>query len=64
MAFSDALDKLNPKGAFSLQIFATDLDEKAIKFAREGHYPVQIEADVPKDQLARYFTKSGYWLSY
>lgn len=62
MAFSDALDKLNPKGAFSLQIFATDLDEKAIKFAREGHYPVQIEADVPKDQLARYFTKvdTGY----
>jgi chemotaxis protein methyltransferase CheR/two-component system CheB/CheR fusion protein len=62
MAFSDALEKLKPKRSFTLQVFATDLDEDAIKFAREGYYPIQIDADVPKAQLARYFTKAdtGY----
>lgn len=65
MAFSDALDKLKPKRALTLQVFATDLDDDAIKIAREGYYPIQIEADVPKAQLARYFTKaeSGYHVS-
>ena len=39
-----------------IQVFATDLDEEAIRVAREGIYPRTIEADVSQDYLRRYFT--------
>jgi two-component system CheB/CheR fusion protein len=42
-----------------LQVFATDLDEQAIKAAREGSYPATIEADVPEDRLRRYFVRES-----
>ncbi len=50
------------EAAPTIQIFATDLDEEAIREAREGSYPVTIEADVPEDKLRRYFVKDhlGY----
>jgi two-component system CheB/CheR fusion protein len=46
----------------TIQIFATDLDEEAIREAREGGYPATIEADVSEDKLQRYFVKElrGY----
>jgi len=40
-----------------VQIFATDVSEAAIEHARTGTYPASIEADVPPDQLRRFFTK-------
>jgi two-component system CheB/CheR fusion protein len=45
-----------------IQIFATDLDEEAIKVAREGSYPSLIEADVSEERLRRFFLKEhrGY----
>uniref|UniRef100_UPI00403A0A85 PAS domain S-box protein n=1 Tax=Variovorax sp. BK018 TaxID=3450241 RepID=UPI00403A0A85 len=45
-----------------IQIFATDLDEDAIRTAREGIYPAAIEADVSEDRLRRFFVKEhrGY----
>lgn len=45
-----------------IQIFATDLDEEAIRVAREGVYPVTIEADVSAERLRRFFTRDqlGY----
>jgi len=45
-----------------IQIFATDLDEQAIRTAREGSYPTTIEADLSEDRLRRYFLKEhrGY----
>jgi len=43
----------------NLQIFATDIDEKALEFARQGKYPVSIEADVEAEKLRRFFTKTG-----
>jgi two-component system, chemotaxis family, CheB/CheR fusion protein len=45
-----------------IQVFATDLDEEAIRSAREGSYPTTIEADVSEDRLRRYFVKElrGY----
>ncbi len=45
-----------------IQIFATDLDEDAIRAAREGLYPAAIEADVSEDRLRRFFVKEhrGY----
>ncbi len=40
----------------SVQIFATDLDEEAIRIAREGLYPVSIADDVSEERLRRFFT--------
>ena len=42
-----------------IQVFASDLDENAVKQAREGLYPVAIEADVSKERLERFFTREG-----
>ena len=39
-----------------VQIFASDLDPRAIEFARAGKYPEGIAADVPTAWLTRYFT--------
>lgn len=38
-----------------VQIFATDLDEQALRFAREGSYPGAITADVSPERLRRFF---------
>ncbi|TFZ07041.1 PAS domain S-box protein [Ramlibacter henchirensis] len=45
-----------------IQVFASDLDEDAIRTAREGLYPAAIEADVSPERLRRYFSKEhrGY----
>jgi two-component system, chemotaxis family, CheB/CheR fusion protein len=41
---------------FKLQIFATDVDKRAIEHARSGVFPVSIAADVSADRLAHFFT--------
>lgn len=41
----------------SIQIFASDLDEKALAVAREGRYPEAIGADVSQERLRRFFTE-------
>ncbi|RYF72910.1 MAG: PAS domain S-box protein, partial [Comamonadaceae bacterium] len=43
----------------SLQIFATDIDERALSIARAGLYPAAIGADVTSSRLAQYFHKEG-----
>jgi chemotaxis methyl-accepting protein methylase len=62
MTVMDVLDTVKPKGRFSLQIFATDLDEDAISVARQGYYPLSIKSDLSSQQLNRYFIKdkNGY----
>ena len=42
-----------------IQIFATDLDVKALAVAREGHYPETLSADVPEERLRKYFVREG-----
>jgi two-component system CheB/CheR fusion protein len=42
-----------------LQIFGTDLDVRALATAREGRYPVAIEADVNEALLRRFFVREG-----
>ncbi len=44
------------KTSFKLQIFATDIDSRAIAIARAGIYPASIAADIPGERLARFFT--------
>ncbi|MCJ7800310.1 MAG: PAS domain-containing protein, partial [Polaromonas sp.] len=65
IAFREALDRIKPPGRFSLQIFATDLDEDAINQARQAIYPANIAADVPAQRLARFFVEDekGYRVS-
>lgn len=62
ITFKEVIEQIKPKGRFSLQIFATDLDQDAIDKARQGVYPLNIEADVTPERLARYFAanEKGY----
>lgn len=39
-----------------VQIFATDIDDRAIEVARRGSYPITAAADIPRDLLDKYFT--------
>ncbi len=41
----------------AVQVFATDLNEEAIRAAREGIYSTAAEADVPADRLRRFFVR-------
>lgn len=49
----------------SIQVFASDIDQRAINRARNGVYPESIVTDVPPSMLRRHFTKeaSGYRIS-
>ncbi|USX22771.1 PAS domain-containing protein [Oxalobacteraceae bacterium OTU3REALA1] len=63
IAFNEVLEQLRPTARYTLQIFATDLDEDAIDRARQGVFNAAIEADVSSELLQRYFMpaeKGGY----
>jgi two-component system CheB/CheR fusion protein len=42
-----------------VQIFATDIDARALAVARSGRYPDSISRHVPAERLARWFAKEG-----
>ena len=42
--------------SYTVQIFATDIDRRAIATARIGLYPASIAADISAERLARFFT--------
>ncbi len=49
------------KQIFTVQIFATDIDPRAISSARAGIYPASIAADITPERLERFFTsESGF----
>lgn len=50
-----AAAKLNIK----LQVFASDVEETAVAFARNGLYPASIESEVSPARLARFFAMDG-----
>ncbi|CDF93959.1 Chemotaxis protein methyltransferase CheR [Pseudomonas sp. SHC52] len=51
-------DQLQIKGSKAkLQLFATDIDERAISLGRAGRYPQAIVTDVPPTRLRQYFVK-------
>ena len=62
IVFKEALEKSNPRGDFSLLIYATDLDNDAIESARRGQFPANISADVSPNRLNRFFNTNdeGY----
>jgi two-component system CheB/CheR fusion protein len=43
----------------AVQVFATDIDEEALRFARVGSYPESLVADVGDERLARFFVRQG-----
>jgi two-component system CheB/CheR fusion protein len=43
-----------------LQVFASDVDPDAVAFAREGLYPVTIEATISPERLTRFFSKEEH----
>ncbi|WP_020588479.1 chemotaxis protein CheB [Desulfobacter curvatus] len=53
----EVLDK-NPN-RINLQIFGTDIDNRAISKAREGVYPFSIKADLGEERVNRFFIKEG-----
>ena len=42
-----------------IQVFGSDLDARALASAREGRYPLSIEADVSEERLRRFFVRDG-----
>ncbi|MGH4050675.1 MAG: chemotaxis protein CheB [Clostridium sp.] len=57
IVFKDVMDKLKPYKDFSVQIFATDLDQEAIDKAREGIFAASISKEVSNQRLDKYFVK-------
>ena len=60
IVFKEALAQVRPARAYSLQIFATDLDKDAIDKARQGVYPANIAGDVSAERLRRFFVKEEH----
>ena len=62
IVFKESLERINPHGGISLQIFATDLDNEAIETARKGLFSGNIAVDVSPKRLSRFFTatEDGY----
>src|SRR5829696_6140911 len=44
-------------GLFNVRIFATDIDEDAVKYARRGVYPPSALEGLSEEQLRRYFVE-------
>ena len=57
--FKEVIEKFNPNGGISLQIFATDLDNEAIETARKGLFPKSISDHVSPNRLNRFFVSTG-----
>ncbi|HEX8116561.1 MAG TPA: CheR family methyltransferase, partial [Pyrinomonadaceae bacterium] len=45
----------------AIQVFASDIDEEALRQAREGVYPEAIKADITPERLKRFFVKEGQY---
>jgi len=58
MVLIEAMNDLSKN--FKIHIFATDIDEQALAFARIGAYPESIVADVSADRLRHFFSKEGH----
>jgi two-component system CheB/CheR fusion protein len=49
----------NRLNQYKIQIFATDIDNRAVTFARKGIYPSETVENLPDDILERYFVRNG-----
>lgn len=58
----EALETL--KQNFKIQVFATDIDSRAVAVARAGLYPASISEDISPERLARFFTLEADGITY
>lgn len=56
---NEAVSPGGPAADYPFQIFATDIDQRALDAARCGVYPAGIAADLSPERLQRFFVKSG-----
>ncbi|MDF0601873.1 chemotaxis protein CheB [Psychromarinibacter sp. C21-152] len=52
----EAMGGLDQVDKERLQVFATDIDERALETGRRGRYPASAVTDIPKPYLQRYFS--------
>ncbi len=57
IAFNEAFIRANKPERF--QIFATDIDERALAVARTGGYPIGLADEISPERLKRHFVKRG-----
>jgi len=57
--FKEVLAQTQHQQPFTLQIFATDLDQDAIECARQGFYPASIAGAVSAERLSKFFIEDG-----
>jgi two-component system, chemotaxis family, CheB/CheR fusion protein len=57
IVFKEVMDQIKPFREFSIQIFATDLDNDAIDKAREGVFSANISKNMSPERLDKYFIK-------
>ncbi len=62
ICFKEALAEQSTQASYSLQVFATDLDQTSVTRARQGLYPINIMLDLSNERLNEYFDKDeqGY----
>ncbi|HXT41261.1 MAG TPA: chemotaxis protein CheB, partial [Candidatus Angelobacter sp.] len=60
IVFKEALKRIKPRGNYSLQIFATDLDRDAVDKARQGFFAANIATDISPERLGRFFVKEEH----
>jgi two-component system CheB/CheR fusion protein len=54
------LEEADKRGVHpEIQVFASDIDAAALAVARDGCYPVSIEADLSDERLRRFFTRES-----
>ena len=41
----------------AMQVFGSDIDARALATAREGRFPIAVEADVSEARLGRFFSR-------
>ncbi|HEX8109061.1 MAG TPA: chemotaxis protein CheB, partial [Kofleriaceae bacterium] len=65
IVFREVLEPIKTLRNINVQIFATDIDRRAIEKARLGIYPENIAADVSPERLRRFFVRDdrGYRVS-
>ncbi len=57
MLLSEQAELRGTRGEIQLQVFATDIDDRALDTARAGLYPEAIVTDVPPSRLRQFFAK-------
>ena len=60
IALKESAERINPKGHYAIQIFATDLNPDAIDKARQGSFSEGISVNVSAERLVRYFAKVAH----